>query len=157
MSAYYERLLPPLTWYLVALGIVASVFVAFIFVTGPLAATLGAIVATLAAAAVIFSQVSFVRVDDDGTLTAGRSSLGRPYRGSAEPLDAEQTRAVLGAKADARAHLAVHGFCPTSVQVRVLDAADPHPYWVVSSRQPRRLANALGWQPQPTTENDNRD
>lgn len=152
MPAYYERLLPPLTWYLVAAGIVGSVFVAFVFATCPLAAILGASVAALAAAAVIVSQASFVRVDGDGTLTAGRSSLEAAYRGPAEPLDAEQTRAVLGAEADARAHLAVHGFCPTSVRVRVHDAADPHPYWVVSSRQPRRLATALGWRPQSSPE-----
>lgn len=154
MPVYYERLLPPLTWYLVALGIVGSVFVAFIFVTGPLPAILGAIIAALVAAAVIVSQASSVRVDGDGTLTVGRSSLGSVYRGPAEPLDAEQTRAVLGAKADARAHLAVHAFCPTSVRVRVQDAADPHPYWVVSSRQPRRLASALGWRPNSSAETE---
>lgn len=148
MPVYFERLLPPLTWYLVAFGIVASVFVAFIFVTGPLPAIVGASIAILIAAAVIFSQVAVVRVDDEGTLTAGRSALARSYRGAAEPLDAEETRAVLGAKADARAHLATHGYCPTAVRVRVEDAADPHPYWVVSTRQPRRLASALGWAPE---------
>ena len=128
-----------------ALGIVGSVFVAFVFVTSLTAATLAAGLATVVCAAIIFSQVAVVAVDREGVLTVGRSSLPPSYRGAAEPLDAEQTRSILGAKADARAYLAVHGFCPTAVRVRVEDAADPHPYWVISTRQPRRLATALGW------------
>lgn len=145
MPAYFERLLPPATWYLVALGIIGSVFVAFVFVTSLAVATLAAALATVICAAVIFSQVAVVAVDGDGVLSVGRSTLAPSYRGAAAPLDAEQTRSILGAKADARAYLAVHGFCPTAVQVRVEDAADPHPYWVISTRQPRRLATALGW------------
>lgn len=153
---YLERLSPPITWYLVALGVVGSVFVVFIFVTGPFVAAVGAGVTALFAVAIIASQATSVRVGTDGVLTVGRSTLASAYRGAARPLDADETRAILGAKADVRAYLALRGYCPTAVRVEVEDAADPHPYWVVSTRQPRRLATALGWSPEPVQEGQGR-
>ncbi len=44
---------------------------------------------------------------------------------------------------DARAWLLLRGWIPGVVRVRLDDPDDPTPYWLVSSRHPRRLAAAL--------------
>ena len=45
--------------------------------------------------------------------------------------------------ADARAFVTQRPWLSESVQVTVDDAADPHPYWLVSSRRPAQLAAAI--------------
>ena len=54
------------------------------------------------------------------------------------------TRAlVAGPEADARAYLVLRPYVRTAVQVDLADPADPAPYWLISSRHPKRLADAL--------------
>ena len=45
--------------------------------------------------------------------------------------------------ADPRAHIVQRTWIPESVVVTVADPADPHPYWLVSSRRPVHLADAI--------------
>ena len=63
--------------------------------------------------------------------------------GSAVALDAAATRQLLGPLADPLAHVATRPWISTSVRVAVDDPADDTPYWVISSRSPRRLVEAL--------------
>lgn len=83
-----------------------------------------------------------VQVDARG-VQVGASLLEWPYVGSIEPRDAEATRARLGVDADARAFVVQRPYVDGSVEIAVHDAADPHPYWLVATRQPRALAHAL--------------
>jgi len=76
-------------------------------------------------------------------LRVGRAFLEAEYFGSVAPLDAEQTRHTMGQGADARAFVVSRGWVRESVQLTVDDARDPTPYWLVSTRQPKRLADAV--------------
>ena len=60
-----------------------------------------------------------------------------------EALDEEAARRAFGVEADARAYLVLRPYVRGAVRVHVLDPDDPAPYWLVSSRRPERLAQAL--------------
>jgi hypothetical protein len=59
------------------------------------------------------------------------------------PLDAAGRRELLGPAADPRAFVVQRPWVPGAVQVLLDDPADPTPYWLVSSRDPDRLAGLL--------------
>jgi hypothetical protein len=52
-------------------------------------------------------------------------------------------RAARGPELDARAYLCLRGWIAGGVRVPVLDPQDPAPYWLVSSRRPGELAEAV--------------
>ncbi|GIG20514.1 membrane protein [Cellulomonas chitinilytica] len=139
--AYSERLWPgALAW--VLLGVVA-VMVGIALV--PVDATAGAAVAalTVAVGTVALLRTSPVVEVSGGMLRAGSARIPLALLGDARALDAVATRAELGPRLDARAHLCHRGWVPTAVRVEVHDPRDPTPYWVVSSRRPAELVAAV--------------
>lgn len=80
---------------------------------------------------------------EDGALVAGRARLPVHFVSEVEVLDAERTRWVAGPGADARAYLLLRGSARTAVRVVLDDPADPTPYWLVSTRWPDRLREAV--------------
>jgi len=46
-------------------------------------------------------------------------------------------------RADARAYVCQRGWVPCGVAVEIADQDDPAPYWLLSSRRPQRLAQAV--------------
>ncbi|MPN07380.1 hypothetical protein SDC9_154650 [bioreactor metagenome] len=49
----------------------------------------------------------------------------------------------MGAGADVQAFLATRPYIRRVVEVTLADPADPHPYWLISSRHPEELADAI--------------
>ena len=88
------------------------------------------------------AEIAAITVDDEG-LRVGRYRLEAAYLGEVVPHSAGATRDRLGRDADRRALLVVRGYIPTSVEVAIADPADPHPYWLISTRRPDELAAAL--------------
>ena len=83
-----------------------------------------------------------VVVDETG-VHAGTAVLEWPWVGEVVVHDRAATRRRLGPAADPAAWLLVRGYVPASVEVAVADAADPHPYWLVSSRRAAQLAAVI--------------
>ena len=95
----------------------------------------------LAYAALIASSPK-VQVDER-VFRAGRARLPRWAIKDVAALDRQELRDELR-QGDARAFLSLRTWStPTAVCVTVGDADDPHPYWLVSTRHPERLAHAL--------------
>lgn len=140
---YRERLGVPLRWWVQGTMLVASLWLAVIVaVPGPAAWTVTGI--AMAALVAALGTYGGVRITvDDGTLWAGRAHIAGQHLGRAEALDAEQTRRTAGVEADARAYLLLRPYLKRAVKVEVVDPADPTPYWLVSSRHPEALADAL--------------
>ncbi|HOC12505.1 MAG TPA: DUF3093 domain-containing protein [Propionicimonas sp.] len=140
---YSERLRVPPSWWLVGLFFALSFVTAVGFYAGPwVAVVAGAVTAIAVCVALLWFGRLRVAVDADG-LHAGDALLEWPYLGAVTALSAAATRERLGAKADPAAWLAVRGYVPGSVEVEIKDPADPHPYWLVSTREPQKLAAAL--------------
>lgn len=79
----------------------------------------------------------------DGELLVDDARLPVRFVADAIPLDADGRREVLGVGADPLAFVVQRPWVPGAVQVLLNDPADPTPYWVVSSRHPVRLAEAI--------------
>lgn len=76
-------------------------------------------------------------------LQAGDARIPAVALGDVEPLDATAMKVALGPELDARSHRCIRGWVATGVRAEVVDVRDPVPYWLVSTRQPRRLAASL--------------
>ena len=141
--SYAERLGVPLRCWVQGTMLVATLWLAVVVaVPGPVAWVVTAI-----ALAGLFGGLwayGNARVSVDGeSFRAGRAHIAASYVGTATPLDAEQTRRAAGVDADARAYLMLRPYLKRAVKVEIVDPADPTPYWLVSSRRPEELAQAL--------------
>lgn len=140
---YRERLFVPLRWWVQGVMFVATLFLAFAVALAALWAAV-ATAAALALLAVAFLAFGSTRIEvRDGRLQAGRASIEAAYLGTAEPLDAEAARRAAGVDADARAYLLLRPYLKRAVRVEITDPADPAPYWLLATRHPRRLADAV--------------
>ena len=140
---YSEQLRVPASWWVVGMFFALTFVTAVGFYAGPMVALVGGMVtaAGVAAALLWYGRVR-VRVDATG-LHAGAAVLEWPFVGKVIVHDRAATRARLGAGADHAAWLLVRSFVPGSVEVTIDDPADPHPYWLVSTRKPAELAQAI--------------
>jgi hypothetical protein len=80
---------------------------------------------------------------DDRVVRAATARLPLWAAGDVEVLDASGMRRVLGLEADAGAFLVIRPWVRAGVRLWVGDVQDPHPYWVIASRRPRDLAEAI--------------
>jgi Protein of unknown function (DUF3093) len=141
MSLYRERLLPgPMIFVIAALLIPASLLVFL-----PINPTLGVICAfVLYGACVILLIISSPWIEvTDVALLAGRARLPLPNVGDATGFAGTEATQQRGPKLDARAWLVIRGWISPVVKVDVMDASDPTPYWLVSTRHPNDLIAAL--------------
>ncbi|WP_370037890.1 DUF3093 domain-containing protein [Nocardioides sp.] len=140
---YRERLAVPIRWWAQGTMLVASLWLAVIVaVPGPFAWAVTFVAAALMVAFFLAYGGAVLSVQD-GWFRAGRAKVEVRFVGEVEALDAERTRLVAGREADARAYLLLRPYRSKAVKVALRDPADPTPYWLVSTRRPERLAEAL--------------
>lgn len=139
---YAERLHVPLRWWVQGTMMVASVWLALIVAAPePLAwGVTGVALALMTAGFLAYGARITVSGDQ---VHAGRAHIETRYVGDVEVLDAATTRRVAGVEADARAYLLLRPYLKTSVRVQITDPADPAPYWLLHTRHPDQLADAL--------------
>lgn len=143
---YAERLVVPLSWWLIPGFFLLTFWLAMGFYLGfwqGLAGT--AVIGALVAWVLIDYGSARVEVDQTG-IRAGRARVEWQWVSQVRALDAAQTRERLRAKADARAYLLIRSYLKRAVEVTIDDPADPHPYWLVSTRHPEEIARAAGAQ-----------
>lgn len=142
-AEYDERLGVPLRWWVQGTMLVASLWLAVVVAVPGVVAWVVTIVAMglLVLALVSFgsARVSVV----DGEFRAGPAHIAVVHLGAVAPLDAETTRRTAGVDADPRAYLLLRPYLKRAVRVEITDPADPAPYWLVSTRHPDELAQAL--------------
>jgi hypothetical protein len=142
-AGYAERLAVPLRWWALATMFLASLLLAFLVALPAWVAFAATAALTLGTVALLVGYGSATVVVDAGRLSAGRARIPVSVLARPEALGAEATRRALGPEADARAYLLVRPYVRESVRVAVVDPGDPTPYWLLSSRHPRRLAAAI--------------
>jgi hypothetical protein len=142
-TTYSEQLRVPLRWWAQATMALAAVWLAFIVSTPEWIAWTATGVLLLAVYG-LFAWIGSSRLEvRDGVLYAGPAHIELALIGPVDALDKEATRLVHGRDADARAFLHTRPYVSRAVKITIDDPADPTPYWLVSSRHPRRLAAAL--------------
>jgi hypothetical protein len=139
---YDERLWPP-----VKLWVAGWVFVVLLAVSveaalGPVWGLIALLVPGALLTWGLISSAAEVRVAD-GELVAGRARIPLEHLGTAQPLDAAESRAVRGPESDPAGYHLIRGWVPAGVKLAVTDPVDPTPYWFVASRRPQALAAAI--------------
>lgn len=140
---FRERLSVPMAWWAIATMFLASILIAFLVAT-PLPVALGVTAGfTVLTIAVLIGYGGAEVLVESGYLTVGRARIDLRYVGDPVALDDDQTRAVLGVQADARAYMMVRPYLSESVKVPIVDPEDPTPYWLVMTRRKDALRSAL--------------
>ena len=141
MTLYREKLWPA-AWlfFATALVIPASllVFLPIDFRVGIVTAIV--LYAGCVAALLLGSPV--VEVTESG-FRAGRARLPLEVVGTVTGYRADEASLERGRHLDARAWLLIRGWISPVVKVEVVDETDPAPYWLVSTRQPDAVIDAL--------------
>lgn len=141
MPVYRERLWPaPWLYFATALVIPASLLVFL-----PINLIVGVVIAiVLYTACVGLLLVAAARiVVEAGVLVAGRARVPVDTIGAVTVHRGEDARAERGVRLDARAWLLIRGWIDPVARIEIVDDADPTPYWLVSTRNPERLAAAI--------------
>ena len=139
---FRERLLPgPGGWAgALATGLVAGLV---LWPLGQVVAICVGIAVALAAVVALGVTSPVVEVSD-GELRAGRAHVPVAFLRDPTPITtADDMRAELGPRLDARAFVCLRAWARTGVKAGLDDPADPTPYWLVSTRRPIELAAAL--------------
>lgn len=142
MVTYDERLTAPVgLWAGVWVGALA-LGVAVYAALGPVGGLVALLVPGVLLSVILARAAARVQVVD-GDLVAGRARIPVALLGPVEVLDAARARDVRGPASDPAAYHLIRGWVPAGVRAKVLDAADPTPYWFVASRRPAELAAAV--------------
>jgi len=139
---FRERLTVPIMWWVLASLFALSVLLAVGAYLGPVWG-IGTALATMTVAAAIFVSAAVVISIDAREIRIGRASIEHAYISGSQALTAEEARQRGGVEADARAHLVLRPYVRTAVEITLGDPEDPVPYWLVSTRHPQQLAEAL--------------
>lgn len=79
----------------------------------------------------------------DGELRAGDARLPLRFVEDAEPIDPGEKRRALGPNLDPAAFVLHRAWVRAAVRVWLDDEDDPTPYWILSTRRPQELVDAL--------------
>lgn len=141
MDLYRERLWAA-PWLFISTALVIP---ASILVFAPISMVAGIVVAIvlyLGIVGMLIASSATIRVTKT-ELIAGRASIPLEFTGEAQGFDGDDATLERGRHLDARAWLLIRGWVKPVVKVPVLDASDPAPYWLVSTRNPDRLVRVL--------------
>jgi Protein of unknown function (DUF3093) len=142
-AEYDERLSVPLRWWVQGTMLVASLWLAVVVALPPEAAWSVSGIALVLLFAGLWTYGSARVQVDAGVFRAGPARIEGHHLGDATALDAEAARRLAGRDADARAFLLLRPYLKQAVRVEISDPADPTPYWLVGTRRPELLAEAL--------------
>jgi len=141
MTPYREKLWPAVWLYLAT----ALVIPASILVFTPIDLRVGIAVAVVLYGACVAALIIGAPVIEvtSTEFIAGRARLPLSLVGTAAGFSGLEARDERGPRLDARAWLLIRGWIDPVVKVNVTDAADPAPYWLVSTRHPESVVAAL--------------
>ena len=141
--AYRERLLVPVSWWLLAVPVVVilggEVYAGF---GGWIPPAIYAVFIAVVAGFLLTWGATTIEVAD-GTLRAGGAELPLDRTSDVVPLDEKQAALLRGPKADPAAHLMLRPYLKRAVYIKLADPGSGVPYWLVATRHPAELATAI--------------
>jgi hypothetical protein len=138
---YSERVLPNI-------GTFAAVFVLLpstVIIAEPFDLRIGIVVGLIAVSTIwglLVFRAPRIQVSKNH-LRVGRVSIARNLVGTPQAIDKSEIFAERGPNLDPAAHKVFQGSVKTAVKIPVTDPEDPTPYWLVSTRNPKKLVEAL--------------
>jgi Protein of unknown function (DUF3093) len=143
MGSYREHLRVPVSWWLLAVPVIAilggEVYAGFGGFIPPL---IYAVFVAAAAGFLLSWGAASVEVAD-GALRAGSATLPLSQIGDVVALDEKQAALLRGPRADPAAHLMLRPYLKRAVYIALADQGSEVPYWLVATRHPEELATAI--------------
>ncbi|GAA3866044.1 DUF3093 domain-containing protein [Leifsonia kafniensis] len=141
MPVYREKLWPS-PWVFLATALVIPASILVLMPISPLAGIITAIV--FYGGIVLALTLTSPRIEvADGILTAGHARISVDQLGDVDCFDGAEATAERGPRMDMRAWLLLRGWISSIVRIQIADPGDPAPYWIVSTRNPQKLAAAI--------------
>src|SRR5580704_14413902 len=143
MGSYRERLLVPVSYWLLAVPVVLTLGAeAYFFVDGFIPPLVIGVLAAIVASFLV--QWSSATIEVTGAvLRAGKDTLALSEVDEVVALDERQATALRGPRADPSAHILLRPYLKRAVYVGLADPGEGVPYWLVATRHPERLAAAI--------------
>jgi hypothetical protein len=143
MGSYRERLLVPVSYWLLAVPVAVTLGAeAYFFVDGFIPPLV--IVALYAIIGVFLVNWSSATIEVSGAvLRAGRDTLALGDAGEVVALDEKQAMALRGPRADPAAHILLRPYLKRAVYIALANPGDGVPYWLLATRRPEELAAAI--------------
>ena len=139
---FREKLTPPLWGWVALTGFSLMLAISVSAVFGNFVAI---IVFLILEVLFIFIAIRFspvIKVDDQ-YLYANKAKLPLKIISQATSLDARQTTKIRGVDADPKCFSATSPLINTAIRIDFEDVADPHTYWLLSTRKPEQLSKVL--------------
>ena len=89
-----------------------------------------------------FRTALIIRVDES-YLYVGTAKIEHSFIGSTTALSSSELKLIRTRDADPSAYLAIRFWASKAIKVEVRDSRDTTPYWLISSKSPQRLVEAL--------------
>lgn len=138
---YTEKLLPSVNTYIAIAIVWPTIWLTLYPWTHDMGIWIGALTAGVMCALAILNAPRIVVTKD--ALTVGKAVIPRSELGNAEVLTGEEARRARGPELHPGAFVLFRGTTQKLVRVAVVSKLDPTPYWLISSRRPAQLAEAL--------------
>ena len=138
---YRERLWASV-WFFLATALVIPATLLVFFPINPGVGIAVAVVLYAGCVAVLIANSAVVQVTTEA-FHAGRARLPIQFIGETAGFREPEATVQRGARLDARAWLLIRGWVSPVVRVTVTDDHDPTPYWLVSTRHPEKLVEAI--------------
>lgn len=138
---YRERLWPA-WWVFLSTGLVIPAALMVFLPISPEAGVIAAIVLYAGVVVVLLATTATIEVDDR-ELRCGRARIPLEFVGDATAFRGDEAVAERGVRLDARAWLLLRGWIGPVIRIEITDPQDPTPYWIVSTRTPEALRDAI--------------
>ena len=143
MDSYRERLLVPVSYWLLAVPVVLTLGAeAYFFVDGFIPPLVIGVLAMIVATFLVHWSSATLEVSG-AVLRAGRDTLALSEAGEVVSLDERQAAALRGPRADPSAHILLRPYLKRAVYIGLADPDAGVPYWLVATRHPDELAAAI--------------
>ena len=143
MGSYRERLLVPVSYWLLAVPVVVTLGAeAYFFVDGWIPPLVIGLLAVIVGVFLVHWSAATIEVTGS-VLRAGNDTLALGEAGQVLALDERQSAQLRGPKADPAALLLLRPYLKRAVYVGIADPGEGVPYWLVATRHPEELAAAI--------------
>jgi hypothetical protein len=143
MGSYRERLLVPVSYWLLAVPVVVLLGAeAYFLVDGIIPILFIGLLAVIVAIFLVHWSIATVEVTGS-VLRADRDTLALSDVAEVVALDDRQSAVMRGPRADPSAHLLLRPYLKRAVYISLADPDAGAPHWLVATRRPEALAAAI--------------
>jgi hypothetical protein len=143
MGSYRERLLVPVSYWLLSIPVVLTLGAeAYFFVDGFIPPAIIVLLFLIVATFLVHWSSATIEVTG-AVLRAGKNTLALGEADEVIALDERQSMALRGPRADPAAHILLRPYLKRAVYISLADPAEGAPYWLIATRHPERLAAAI--------------